>query len=55
MTAEELVKKGYDAYGEYVHWQNYQGKPMPKWEDLGPHIQGAWAACVREIVTELQK
>jgi hypothetical protein len=45
----------YQAYGESVEWKNYQGLPMPRWEELGPAIQQAWldaAAAVRDAVAE---
>jgi hypothetical protein len=38
--AEEI----YNVYGSAVDFKNYQGLPMPKWEDLTPKIQGAWTA-----------
>lgn len=55
MSGEALLKKGYDAYGEYVQWQNHLGRPMPAWEELPEKIRGAWAAFAREIIAELQK
>ena len=55
MSGEDLLKRGYNAYGEYVHWQNHLGKPMPTWEQLPPLQRGAFAAFLREVVAELQK
>ena len=48
-----LVKKGYQAYGDYVHWKAHTGKPMPGWEQLPPETQGAWFAFARTIVEGL--
>lgn len=51
---EELVKLArgaYHAYGAVTDHKNYQGLPMPEWEQLTPKIQAAWcASCV--YVTE---
>lgn len=55
MSGEALVKRAYDAYAEYLHWQNSQGLPLQRWEDLAPHLKGAFAAGVREVLAELQK
>lgn len=38
-TAAEAA---YAAYGKTTDYKNYQGLPMPKWEDLGQKIQQAW-------------
>ena len=51
----DLAKIAYAAYGDYVDWKNYQGLPMPKWEDLTDKIRGAWeaaAGAVAETVRE---
>lgn len=45
-----LAQIAYDAYGESVGWKNYQGLPMPSWEDLPPAIQQAWRAAVDAAV-----
>jgi hypothetical protein len=39
-TGEEL----YNVYGESVGFKNFQGNPMPKWEDLPLPIKIAWQA-----------
>ena len=44
MTAR--AEAAYAAYGAVTDFKNYQGNPMPKFEDLTPQIQQAWdAAC----------
>lgn len=44
MTAR--AEAAYAAYGAVTDFKNFQGNPMPKFEDLTPQIQQAWdAAC----------
>jgi hypothetical protein len=40
---EELAKIAYHAYGQTTDFKNYQGLPMPEWDELPPKIQLAWA------------
>lgn len=32
----------YQVYGNSVEWRNFQGNPMPLWEDLSDAIREAW-------------
>ena len=50
---DTLARAAYDAYGDHTGHLNYQGLPMPIFDDLGDTIQGAWrkaAARVDEMV-----
>lgn len=49
MTIEELAKIGYDAYGNEAEWKSFDGKPMPKWEDLPQHIRHRWKVAAGAI------
>lgn len=40
---------GYEAYAESSGNKNYQGNPMPKWDDLPKEIKQHWAAAARAI------
>lgn len=40
MTGKNL----YQVYGSVTDFKNYQGNPMPEWEDLPEKIQLAWTA-----------
>ena len=51
MTAPHLAKLAYEAYGNVTGHKNFQGDPMPSWEELPPRIQLAWDAAA---VTALQ-
>lgn len=40
------AEAAYAAYGAVTDFKNFQGNPMPKFEDLTPQIKLAWdAAC----------
>lgn len=39
-----LAQENYQGYGDQVGWVNYQGKPMPNWEDLTDTIRLGWLA-----------
>jgi hypothetical protein len=48
LTGEELetlAQGAYRAYGAVTEFKNYQGLPMPKWEDLTDKIREAWCAA----------
>lgn len=49
MDSETLAKQAYHAYGEVTDFKNYQGLPMPDWNDLTPTIQQAWQAAATEV------
>ena len=42
-----LARLAYDRYGTVTEYKNYQGNPMPKWEELPAKIQEAWVATVQ--------
>jgi hypothetical protein len=46
----ELAKRAYTAYGSVTGFKNYQGNPMPEWDNLGETIQAAWCAAVRNVL-----
>lgn len=45
----ELARIGYEAYGDSADWKNFEGKPMPKWDDLRPDICEKWKAASRAL------
>jgi hypothetical protein len=47
---DQLAREAYDAYGAVTGHKNYQGLPMPAFDDLGEKIQEAWRAAVRRVV-----
>lgn len=47
---DELAKSAYSAYAQVTDWKNYQGYPMPQWENLTEKIQQAWIASCKEVI-----
>jgi hypothetical protein len=46
------AKIAYKAYGETTEWKNFQGEPMPEFENLPLIIKKAWeraALAVRDV------
>lgn len=40
-----LAMEMYQAYGKSTDFKNFQGNPMPAWQDLPEGIQKAWIAA----------
>jgi hypothetical protein len=49
-----LAITAYQAYGESVGWKNYQGLPMPRWDDLPPTIKQAWLDAADAVKAAVQ-
>ncbi|GAA4924543.1 hypothetical protein HD597_011305 [Nonomuraea thailandensis] len=49
MTALELARVGYDAYGDHVDWVNHAGNVMPRWRELPKPQREAWTAAAEAI------
>lgn len=45
----QLAKEAYSAYGAVTDFKNYQGLPMPEWENLTPTIKAAWKAATLSV------
>ena len=52
---EALAKRAYEAYGKTTDFKNYQGLPMPKWEDLPEKIKDAWLNACLEVIKAIQE
>lgn len=52
-VSSDLARIAYTAYGDSTGWVNYQGKPMPAWDDLPDTIRQAWAAAASAIEQRL--
>jgi hypothetical protein len=50
----ELAQAAYEAYGVSTGGKNYQGLPMPSWDDLGVPIRTAWVAATTAVVAGLR-
>lgn len=40
-----LAKHMFDAYGEHCGWKAWDGRPMPRWEDLNEAVRSHWKAA----------
>ena len=53
MTTEEYAKIAFEAYSESTGGKTYDGKPIPKWNELPEHVQRAWSAAAAAIINKL--
>lgn len=44
-SVEDCAKEAYERYGSVTDFKNFQGNPMPKWDELPEKIQEAWKAA----------
>lgn len=44
------AQAAYQAYGQITDFKNYQGLPMPAWDDLPPKIKEAWIAATKHTI-----
>lgn len=47
LTWQEIAASAYRAYSNSTGNKNFQGNPMPAWENLPQAIRTAWEAAVR--------
>lgn len=52
-TYIELAQLAFDAYLVSSHGKNYEGKPVPAWDDLSEAIRQHWIAAVIAVCTAL--
>lgn len=43
----DLAQVAYEVYAAHQGWKNYQGNPIPPWNDVREDIQQAWGAAVQ--------
>lgn len=46
---EDLAKTAYRAYGSVTSFKNYQGNPMPEFDDLPETIKKAWIQVAKTL------
>jgi hypothetical protein len=51
--ATALAKIAYQAYSKTTGGLNFQGMPMPTWDNLGPKIQRAWQNAAQAVADHL--
>lgn len=47
----EAAQRAYAAYGKTTDYKNFQGNPMPAWDDLGDTIQRAWTNAAAAVAS----
>lgn len=55
MNWTKVAQEAYEAYGRRTDFKNFQGNPMPKWEDLPPIIKEAWIVASRQAVASVNR
>lgn len=60
MLIAAVARRMFEAYNEQGPnpWKTFNGIPVPRWDDLGPQVQGKWIAAAekaREIFTGTEK
>lgn len=53
-TIEELARKAYAAYGATTGHKNFQGNPMPTWQQLPGGIRLAWRNATAAVYNAVQ-
>lgn len=49
---EEYAIEGFDAYSKAANGLTYDGKPIPKWNDLGEKVKECWLAAAHAVGTK---
>lgn len=45
-----LAQIAYEVYAEHQNWKNYQGNPIPPWDQVRDDIKGAWVSAIRAVL-----
>lgn len=49
-----LARKAYHAYGKVTDFKNFQGNPMPEFDDLPETIKQAWREAAHTVSIEVK-
>ncbi len=49
MRFDDVGRKAYDAYVKEVGGTTYDGKPIPKWEEIQPRQRNGWRAAAMAV------
>jgi hypothetical protein len=55
VRATEVARAGYEGYGDWTDWKTFDGRDMPRWDDLPARTQLAWVAACGAIVRKLHQ
>lgn len=39
----------YNAYGDHASWLTFDGRPMPRWDELGDAVRSHWIAAAARV------
>lgn len=46
-----IAQAAYEAYGDSIAWTNFQGGPLPRWDELRPAVQESWVRAGFAAIT----
>lgn len=46
----DFAKLAYEAYAAHQGWKNYQGNPIPQWDEVREDIRAAWNVAVQAVL-----
>lgn len=53
MTQDSLPEQdgqiAYNAYGDHASWKTFDGRDMPRWDELGPVVRSHWIAAAARV------
>jgi hypothetical protein len=52
--AIDIERIAFEAYGVSVGGKTYDGKDIPKWENVGKKVQDAWRAAAVAVANYLE-
>lgn len=50
---ERLGRAAFEQYGRAMGGRTYDGKPIPKWEEVGEKVREGWRQAAHAVVIEL--
>ncbi len=53
MSAADLARVMFDAYGAHCNWKAWDGRPMPSWDDITEHVRSHWEAAAQAAMDAL--
>lgn len=53
LRATEVARAGYEGYGNWTDWKTFDGRDMPRWDDLPDRTRLAWVAASGAIFKKI--
>ena len=48
-----FAESAFNAYGEKARWKTFDGRDMPRWDQVGEDVQQRWVAAVKDVFRKL--